>query len=201
MRVSAKVFQDLLGAAKWWFGLNNPFGVLGRCQVICKCDSIAQAIQRVEESEFTAIKGLSQQFKKQAPKQPGQHPYWQEEARLARYPLLRVGRYPSARYDAVQVRMMQQVLAPRMQYCDKADLSAKMLGVSGNGAQRLGGGLEQDVVDHRLVLKRDGCDFLWDGEYHVEVFDRQKFSLTILEPLVTRERLALWTMPISATVV
>jgi hypothetical protein len=201
MRVSAKVLQDLLGAAKWWFGVNNPFGVLGRCQVFCKGDSIAQAIQRVEESEFTAIKGLSQQFKKQAPKQPGQNPHWQEEARLARYPLLRLQRQPSAGHDAVQMRVMQQVLAPRMQYCNKAHLSAKMLRISRYGAQRLGGGLEQDVVDHSLVLKRDGCDFLWDGEDHVEVFDRQKFSLTILKPLVTRERLALWTMPISATVV
>ena len=88
-----------------------------------------------------------------------------------------------------------------MQYCDKADLSAKMLGIGGNGAQRLGGGLEQDVVDHSLVLKRDGCDFLWDSEDHVEVLDRKKFSLTILKPLVTRERLALWAMAIAAAVI
>jgi hypothetical protein len=99
------------------------------------------------------------------------------------------------------MRVMQQVLPPRMQDCDEADLSTKMIGVSGNGVQCLGGGLEQDVVDHRFVLERDGCDFLWDGEHHVEVFDRQKFSLTVLEPLVTRERLALWAMSISATVV
>jgi hypothetical protein len=99
------------------------------------------------------------------------------------------------------MRVMQQVLPPRMQDCNEADLSAKMLGISCNGAQGLGCGLEQDVVDHRFVLERDGCDFLWDGEYHVEVFDRQKFSLPVLEPLVTRERLALWAMSVAATVV
>ena len=99
------------------------------------------------------------------------------------------------------MRVMQQILAPRMQDCDKADLSTKMFGVGGNGVQRLGGGLEQDVVDHRFVLECDGCDFLRDGEDHVEVFDRQKFSLTVLEPLVTRERLALWALSIAATVI
>ena len=99
------------------------------------------------------------------------------------------------------MRVMQQVLAPRMQDRDKAKVSSKVFWIGTNGAQCLGGGLEQDVVDHRLVLKRDGCNFLWDGEDHVEVFDRQKFSLTILKPLVTRKRLALWAMSISAAVV
>jgi hypothetical protein len=35
----------------------------------------------------------------------------------------------------------------------------------------------------------------------MEVFDRQKFSLPILKPLVASERLALWAMSIAATVV
>jgi len=96
---------------------------------------------------------------------------------------------------------MQQILSPRMQDCDKADLSAQMLGVRCNGVQRLSGSLEQDVVDHRFVLERDGCDFLWDGEDHVEVFNRQKFSLPVLEPLVTREGLAFWAMSIATAVV
>ena len=97
--------------------------------------------------------------------------------------------------------VMQQVLPPRMQDRDKAKVSTKVFWISSNGAQCLGGGLEQDVVDHRLVLKRDGCNFLWDGEDHVEVFNRQTLSLAILKPLVTREGLALWAMASSAAVV
>ena len=62
------------------------------------------------------------------------------------------------------------------------------------------GGLKQDVVDHRLVLVRDGCDLLRHGEDHVEVFDRQQFGLTILEPLRARQRLALRAMTIPAAV-
>ncbi len=39
-----------------------------------------------------------------------------------------------------------------MQHAGKADPGAEMLRVGGDGDQRLGAGLEQDVVDHRLVL-------------------------------------------------
>jgi hypothetical protein len=34
----------------------------------------------------------------------------------------------------------------------------------------------------------------------VEVFDRQQFHLTVLQPLCPHQRLALWTMAIAATV-
>ena len=76
----------------------------------------------------------------------------------------------------------------------------RCLGSAAMCAQRLGGGTEQDVVDHSLVLVRDGGDFLRHGEDDVEVFDRQKFGLTVLEPLCPRERLALRAMPVAAAV-
>ncbi len=50
---------------------------------------------------------------------------------------------------------MVKGLSPRMEHCDNADLGAKMPGLGGNGAQRLGGGPHQDVVDHGLVVERD----------------------------------------------
>ena len=37
-----------------------------------------------------------------------------------------------------------------------ADLRAEMLGVGGDGTQRLGGDREQQIVDHRLVVVGDG---------------------------------------------
>jgi hypothetical protein len=83
--------------------------------------------------------------------------------------------------------MVQQVLPPGVQNGDKANLSAQVFGVSANGTQRLGGGLEQDVVDHRLVLIRDGSDLLWHGKHHMEIRHRQQLSLAILQPLCPRQ--------------
>jgi hypothetical protein len=47
------------------------------------------------------------------------------------------------------MRVMQQVLAPGVQDGDETDLGTQVLRVGGDGAQGLGGGMEQDVVDHR----------------------------------------------------
>ena len=50
---------------------------------------------------------------------------------------------------------MAERLTPCMQECDDPDLGTEMLGVGGDDAQRVARCLEQDVVDHSLVLQRD----------------------------------------------
>ena len=54
--------------------------------------------------------------------------------------------------------MVGQRRAPGVKYGGQADARAEMLRVGGDGGQRLRGGSEQEVVDGRLVLERDGAD-------------------------------------------
>ena len=42
-----------------------------------------------------------------------------------------------------------------MQYGEEADLGAQMFGIGSDRAQGLGGGVEEDVVDHSLILVSD----------------------------------------------
>ena len=58
----------------------------------------------------------------------------------------------------MNVRMVGQRRAPGVQHGGEADARAQMLRVGGDGGQRLRGGREQEVVDGRLVLERDGAD-------------------------------------------
>jgi hypothetical protein len=53
------------------------------------------------------------------------------------------------------VRVLGERRAPSMEHRGDADAGSEMLGVGRNRAQRLGRRLEQDVVDHRLVLVGD----------------------------------------------
>jgi len=73
----------------------------------------------------------------------------------------------------------------------------ELLGVCGNRDQRLGGCLEQQVVDHRLVLIRDIGDCTRQREYDVEVRHGQQFRLTLGEPVSCRRALALGAMPVA----
>src|SRR5689334_17277172 len=89
------------------------------------------------------------------PVAPRQHFHRQEEAGAAGNPARAVRRGAAARDEAVDMWMMKQGLTPRVQYCDTADLGAEVLRIGGDAAQRLRRRPEQDVVDSRLVLKRD----------------------------------------------
>ena len=60
---------------------------------------------------------------------------------------------------------------------------------------------EQDVVDDRLVLQRDGGDRRRHGEDDVEVRHRQQLGLAISEPLRAGQTLALRAVPVAAGIV
>src|ERR1700737_2052947 len=99
-------------------------------------------------------------------------------SRPARYPSQAVCRNNATGHDAVEVRMMVEVLAPGVQHGRDADLGAEVLRIGGDRQEALGGGLEQEAVDRRLVLIGDGTDLSRQREDDVEVGDWQQLCLT-----------------------
>src|SRR5438552_17546014 len=99
------------------------------------------------------------------------------------------------------MRMVRQRRAPSMQDQGHANLRAEMLRVGGDGAQRLRGELEQQVIDHRLVVVGDGADRRRQGEHQVVIVQRQEVGLPGLEPTARGTCLALRAMPVAAGVV
>ena len=94
--------------------------------------------------------------------------------------------------------MVGQRRAPGVQHGGEADARAQMLRVGGDGGQRLRCGPEQEVVDGRLVLERDGADRGRQGEDDVIVGNRQELRLAIFEPSPRGGRLALRAVAIPA---
>ena len=97
--------------------------------------------------------------------------------------------------------MMRQRRAPGVQHQRRADARAQMLRIGGDGAQRLGGDVEQQAVDHGLVLVGDGGDRRRQREDHVVVLHRQQIGLPRLEPAPRGAALALRAVPVAAGVV
>ena len=96
--------------------------------------------------------------------------------------------------------MVHQSLPPGMQQGHEADARAQVLRVGGDGGERFGGGVEQDVVDDGFVLKGDGGQLLRDGKDHMEIFAVEQLGLALLEPLRARQGLTLGAVPIAAAV-
>src|SRR6516165_173378 len=97
--------------------------------------------------------------------------------------------------------MKNQGLSPTMEYGKEADFSSQMFGIGSDGGQGLGCRTKQNVVDDLLVLVSDGSDLFGDGEDDMKVVCRENFGHSLLDPLRTREGLALGAMAICAAVV
>ena len=74
----------------------------------------------------------------------------------------------------MDVRMMPCCLAPGVEDHSDSELCAEMLGIGGNGGQRLGRRVEQDRVDKGLVLEGDLADRRRQREDDMEVRHRQQ---------------------------
>src|SRR5262249_61777467 len=87
--------------------------------------------------------------------------------------------------------MVLEVLAPSVQHSGDADVGDKVLGIAGNGGERLGCGREQQSVELGLVLVGDRSERGWQREHHMEVRHWQEFSLARRHPFPSGRPLAL----------
>ena len=88
-----------------------------------------------------------------------------------------------------------------MQHGGDTDVGAEMLGIGRDRQHGLGGGLEQQVVDDRLVVVGEIGDGRRQREDDMEVADRQQLRLTLGEPLLCCCALAFWAVPVAAAIV
>ena len=141
---------------------------------------------------------LLELFQKAPAEQPREHAHGQEEAWFAGDPTLAIRREPATGHDAVDVRVMRQRRAPGVQHQRRADACTQVLAVRGDPQQSLSGHVEQQRVDHRLVLVRNVGDLRRQREDHVVVVHRQQIGLARFEPPLGRTALTLRAMPVAA---
>ena len=122
----------------------------------------------------------------------------QEERIAGPYPPAVVRRQSARRNGAVNMRMEKQVLSPGMQNADHTDFRTEVLGIACYFQQCLCAGGEQQVVKHSRVVQRQYIEFVRHGEYHMKVAGGEKLALASCEPMFTRLRLALRTVPVPA---
>jgi hypothetical protein len=100
----------------------------------------------------------------------------------------------------MQMGVMQQLLVPGMQHGQKADSGSEAAWIGGNGEQRLGDGLEQQIVNRLRIAERQRGEPGRQREYNMAVRDRQKFPASGFKPLLARAGLAFRAVPVAAGV-
>ena len=174
MRVASQIGQHLFGTAKGRFGVDDPLDLAQIVEAASKGRRLGQIRQCTEEAEFPRQEGRLQFCQEQTPEKPGEHAHRQEEAWPTLDPTRAIERGPTAGHDTVHMRMVVEILAPGVKHSDEPDLGAKMPGVGGDHAQRLGGGPEQHGVDHILVLESDLGQRRRQRKDNMEIGNRQQ---------------------------
>jgi hypothetical protein len=99
------------------------------------------------------------------------------------------------------VRMMDHRRAPGVEHGGDTDAGTEVFGIGRDRENGLARGLEQQIVDHRLILIGELSDRRREREDHVEVGHRQELGLALGEPPLCRRALAFWAMAIATGIV
>jgi hypothetical protein len=126
--VAGEVFEGLLGTSEGGFCIDDPVGLLKGLEEVLPLTRVWEPLQFSGECEIALLVGLPEQRKKLPSKQPAEDPYGKEETRPAGNPTGLVRRESPARNNALDVRVVMEVLSPCVEYADEADLGSQMFG-------------------------------------------------------------------------
>lgn len=125
-----------------------------------------------------------------------------EEARILRPdPPLVIAREAARRYDAVDVRMPDEGLPPRVENAEEADRGAEVFRVGGDLEERGGARAKQEVIHQCGVAATQRMERVGQREDDVDVRHVQQLALAGGQPAVTGLRLTLRTVPVPTRVV
>ena len=100
----------------------------------------------------------------------------------------------------MQMRMMDQILAPGVKNGEEADYSTEMYRIGGDEPQGFGRGVEEYAVDGPFVLNSDGSNLFRHRKNAMKIGAIEKFGFPILDPLGASQGLAFWTVTIGTGV-
>ena len=107
----------------------------------------ARCLEFSGEDELASPEQPLQTGDELAAKHAAEHPDRQEEAGAWVDPARVIRRETAGRDDAMDVRMMQQILSPSVQDAQEADLRAQVFRIGGDLEQRLRAGAEQQTIE------------------------------------------------------
>jgi len=199
--VPAEIAQRVFRSAEGRLGIDDPLVAEQGSEPCGEGPWFRKWCEVAVEGELVLAEGGLQSGDELAAKDAAEH-LDREEEPVARRDPAHVIRSEAARGGhAVDVGMKLEPLVPGMEHAEEADLRAEVAGIASDLQQGGGTGLEEQAVDHALVLEREGSKFARQGEDEVHVAAGQQFLLACLKPAQTRVRLASWTMPVAARVI
>ena len=132
VRVSRQVLEYLLWSARWRFGVHDPLGSGAGPELELELARVSQEGELPMERKPSSVEGTAKQSQQLSPKHAAKHAHRQEESRPAGDPARAIWSEPTSWYDAMHMRMVLEVLTPRVQDRQETDLGPEVLGIGGD---------------------------------------------------------------------
>ena len=153
--VARQVGQHGLGSGEGRLGVDEPVLLAEGRQDGGEGAAVAQAGMVAEELEPARRHGAAASSSRNSRRNSLESTRTgRRKAGPARHPALAVERDAAAGHDHVDVRVVGHGRAPGVEHGGDADAGAEVLRIGRDRQHRLRGGPEQEVVDHRLVVRR-----------------------------------------------
>ena len=202
MSIRTEVAKHLFGSAERWFAIDHPVRRVKLADQTSEESGLSQAAKQAVKPELSGRVGLLEGFEKLAAEDLAENRFRKKEALTSRaHPTGMVASQTAGSSDAVNMGMMLQLLIPRMQNAEEADLGAEAPGVCGNFDERLCAAAEQQSVDHFFVLQGQWRQLVGKRKHDVSIGHGEQFGASRRQPAVARLALALRAVPVPARVI
>src|SRR5262249_30515606 len=115
MGVAGEIGKHCFWPGEGRLGVDEPSLPLERCETCGEGLAAMQVLDFAKEREPACRVGVERR-QEQPPEQAGQHSHRQEKAGLAAHPARPVERYPTARHNHMDVRMVGHCRAPAVEH-------------------------------------------------------------------------------------
>src|SRR5271167_1418013 len=122
----------MFGSAAGWLGIDDPFLGTQQAQQGMELTGFSEVRYGAEATEFSSFISLLEEGQHLASEETAEYAHRQEEARSAGDPTGVVKSEPTGGDEAMQVRMVAQVLAPGMEYGEHSDAGTEMAWIGGD---------------------------------------------------------------------
>jgi hypothetical protein len=132
VRVVAEVAKELGRPPESSFRVNDPRFLVERVPKGAPGVGIMQVCEGAHQGKLTALSSLDETLQEQMFEAFAKHPHWQEETGTCMNPAQGIGGEPTCRDDAVNVRVMGQVLRPGVENGCETNVCAEMTRIGGD---------------------------------------------------------------------
>src|SRR5258707_2172861 len=152
MSVAAQIVHHMFGATEGTFQVHHPILSIKGPQPSGEGLRLRQKLQVSVEVELAILKRLFECVDELAAKNFLQHVLGQEVIVSGTNPAGVIGRETAGRNDTVHMWMSGELLAPRMQDTEEADLCDEVSGIASDFEEGFRTGAQQEIVKDFLIL-------------------------------------------------